>query len=243
MTEEIIRRRAAATGHGRPGDPARTLPRRSRSPRARSSACRSSAARTRSWTSRPISGAGGRRLDLSQHDIEDLRGDRRRARLAPSRRSSIAHGAMRTAGADVIDLGGLPDTPFPHLEEAIRLLKAEGFAVSIDSGNLATRSRTRRWRGRRLSPQPRRGAISISPSKSRRSRSSSRRDTATSTRLSAPARSSNRRACHISPIRCSSRSISASWNRLARYAGRSAPEARRRDADGHRQPDGTDGSR
>ncbi len=27
-------------------------------------------------------------------------------------------------GADVIDLGGLPDTPFPHLEEAVLALKA-----------------------------------------------------------------------------------------------------------------------
>ena len=36
-------------------------------------------------------------------------------------------------GADVIDLGGLPATPFPHLEDSIRALKAEGFKVSFDS--------------------------------------------------------------------------------------------------------------
>jgi dihydropteroate synthase-like protein len=42
-------------------------------------------------------------------------------------------GAMRAAGADVIDLGCLPDTPFPHLEDSVRALKAAGFAVSIDS--------------------------------------------------------------------------------------------------------------
>lgn len=36
-------------------------------------------------------------------------------------------------GADVIDLGGLPETPFPHLEDAVRALKAEGFSVSVDS--------------------------------------------------------------------------------------------------------------
>jgi len=36
-------------------------------------------------------------------------------------------------GADVIDLGGLPDTPFPHLEDAVRELKARGLRVSIDS--------------------------------------------------------------------------------------------------------------
>ncbi|MDZ5458239.1 DUF6513 domain-containing protein [Azohydromonas lata] len=36
-------------------------------------------------------------------------------------------------GADVIDLGGLPATPFPHLEDSIRALKAEGLKVSFDS--------------------------------------------------------------------------------------------------------------
>ncbi len=36
-------------------------------------------------------------------------------------------------GADVIDIGCLPGTPFPHLEDCIRALKQEGFTVSIDS--------------------------------------------------------------------------------------------------------------
>ncbi|MFM8341563.1 MAG: DUF6513 domain-containing protein [Methylomonas sp.] len=36
-------------------------------------------------------------------------------------------------GADVIDIGCLPDTPFTHLTETIRTLKQEGFLVSIDS--------------------------------------------------------------------------------------------------------------
>ncbi|MDT4291286.1 DUF6513 domain-containing protein [Methylomonas sp. MO1] len=36
-------------------------------------------------------------------------------------------------GADVIDIGCLPGTPFPHLTECIRTLKQEGFTVSIDS--------------------------------------------------------------------------------------------------------------
>lgn len=39
----------------------------------------------------------------------------------------------RRDGADVIDIGCLPETPFPHLEEAIRALRDEGFSVSIDS--------------------------------------------------------------------------------------------------------------
>lgn len=36
-------------------------------------------------------------------------------------------------GANVIDLGCLPETPFPHLAEAVAALKAEGFKVSVDS--------------------------------------------------------------------------------------------------------------
>ena len=39
----------------------------------------------------------------------------------------------RRDGADVIDLGCLPQTPFRHLEDAIRRLKEEGFRVSVDS--------------------------------------------------------------------------------------------------------------
>ena len=36
-------------------------------------------------------------------------------------------------GADVIDIGCLPDTPFPHLEEAVRALHDAGYRVSVDS--------------------------------------------------------------------------------------------------------------
>ncbi len=36
-------------------------------------------------------------------------------------------------GADVIDIGCLPDTAFPHLEDSIKALKQAGFLVSIDS--------------------------------------------------------------------------------------------------------------
>ena len=39
----------------------------------------------------------------------------------------------RDDGADVIDLGCLPNTPFPHLEEAVQELHRNGFRVSIDS--------------------------------------------------------------------------------------------------------------
>lgn len=39
----------------------------------------------------------------------------------------------RAQGANVIDLGCLPNTPFPHLEETVQTLKAAGFSVSVDS--------------------------------------------------------------------------------------------------------------
>lgn len=73
-----------------------------------------------------------RPVDLSRHDIDifaeivdapQLEVD---AIVARARRH-------REDGADVIDLGCLPSTPFPHLEEAVTALKAEGFAVSVDS--------------------------------------------------------------------------------------------------------------
>ncbi|HLF95883.1 MAG TPA: DUF6513 domain-containing protein [Methylococcaceae bacterium] len=70
--------------------------------------------------------------DLSHYDIRifaeivdapqlDVDGILRRAR------------DYRRDGADVIDLGCLPSTPFPHLEAAVAALKAEGFLVSVDS--------------------------------------------------------------------------------------------------------------
>ncbi|KQT85363.1 DUF6513 domain-containing protein [Aurantimonas sp. Leaf443] len=51
---------------------------------------------------------------------------------------------MRAAGADVIDLGCLPDTPFPHLEEAIAALKGAGLKVSVDSASPQELSRATR---------------------------------------------------------------------------------------------------
>lgn len=41
--------------------------------------------------------------------------------------------ALAGEGADVIDLGGLPGTPFPQLEAAVQALKARGLKVSVDS--------------------------------------------------------------------------------------------------------------
>jgi dihydropteroate synthase-like protein len=41
--------------------------------------------------------------------------------------------AYAADGANVIDLGGLPDTPFPHLEDSVRALRDRGLRVSVDS--------------------------------------------------------------------------------------------------------------
>ncbi len=41
--------------------------------------------------------------------------------------------ALQRDGADVIDLGCLPETAFDHLEDSVRALKSAGFRVSVDS--------------------------------------------------------------------------------------------------------------
>jgi dihydropteroate synthase-like protein len=81
-------------------------------------------------------GKGGRDLDLSRHDIRIF------AEIVDASALSVADilvraRAIRAAGADVIDLGCLPDTPFPHLQEAVRALRGEGFALSVDSADPA----------------------------------------------------------------------------------------------------------
>ena len=79
-------------------------------------------------------GKHGRGLDLSRHDMRIF------AEIVDASALGVdailgRAAAMRAAGADVIDLGCLPDTPFPHLEDAVRELKAAGLAVSVDSAS------------------------------------------------------------------------------------------------------------
>ncbi len=52
--------------------------------------------------------------------------------------------SLAADGADVIDLGCLPETPFPHLEEAVAELKRLGHAVSVDSVDEAELARATR---------------------------------------------------------------------------------------------------
>jgi dihydropteroate synthase-like protein len=77
-------------------------------------------------------GQAARHMDLSRYATQifaeivdaprlDLNGIAARAKLYADQ------------GADVIDVGCLPDTPFPHLEDAVRMLKQAGYRVSVDS--------------------------------------------------------------------------------------------------------------
>ena len=79
-------------------------------------------------------GRKGAPPDLSRHDMAIF------AEIvdasALSVEAIVARAAtMRAAGADVIDLGCLPDTPFHHMEDAVAALKAAGHSVSVDSAN------------------------------------------------------------------------------------------------------------
>ncbi|HMM76543.1 MAG TPA: DUF6513 domain-containing protein [Gammaproteobacteria bacterium] len=77
-------------------------------------------------------GAQRRRRPLDRHDLRIF------AEIVDAPLCSIEDVLARAAryqadGADVIDVGCLPDTPFPHLADTVRALKAAGYAVSVDS--------------------------------------------------------------------------------------------------------------
>ena len=72
------------------------------------------------------------KTDLSQHDVRIF------AEIVDAPRMQVdsvidTARRLRDWGADVIDLGCLPETPFPHLEQCVRALRAEGHRVSVDS--------------------------------------------------------------------------------------------------------------
>jgi dihydropteroate synthase len=73
-------------------------------------------------------------IDLSEYEVAIF------AEIVDAPRLSVEQiveraRSLRADGADVIDIGGLPATPFDHLEDVVRTLKAEGFTVSVDSMN------------------------------------------------------------------------------------------------------------
>ncbi len=79
-------------------------------------------------------GKAGKSADLSLYDVDIF------AEIVEAPQLSV-EGIVKRAeffrqqGANVIDLGCLPNTPFAHLKEAIQALKAQGFKVSVDSLN------------------------------------------------------------------------------------------------------------
>lgn len=80
-------------------------------------------------------GLAGRTVDLSRHDLRIFSEIVDASKMSPEQ--ILAKGLdLARRGADVIDLGGLPDTAFPHLEDCVRLLKGAGLKVSVDSFSL-----------------------------------------------------------------------------------------------------------
>lgn len=73
-----------------------------------------------------------RPVDLSKYDIAIF------AEIVDAPRLTVEAICERAAqlqadGANVIDVGCLPSTPFPHLADAVHALKERGFTVSVDS--------------------------------------------------------------------------------------------------------------
>lgn len=79
-------------------------------------------------------GLGGRPPDLSRHDLRIFAEIVDAVTLAPEALLARAR-AYAADGADVIDIGCKPGTPYPGLEDAVRMLRAEGLQVSVDSGD------------------------------------------------------------------------------------------------------------
>lgn len=79
-------------------------------------------------------GRGGKAPDLSKYDVKIFAEIVEAPELTVD---GILYRAehYRQQGADVIDIGCLPNTPFPHLQDSIQALKATGFKVSVDSLN------------------------------------------------------------------------------------------------------------
>jgi dihydropteroate synthase-like protein len=77
-------------------------------------------------------GKAAQKLDLSRYSVKIF------AEIVDAPNVSVEEVLRRADyyrknGADVIDIGCLPSTDFPHLEDTIGALKQQGFTVSIDS--------------------------------------------------------------------------------------------------------------
>ena len=79
-------------------------------------------------------GQGGKAPDLSQYSVKIF------AEIVDAPDLSVDEiieksNKFKAQGADVIDLGCLPNKPFAHLADTIKALKEAGFKVSVDSMN------------------------------------------------------------------------------------------------------------
>src|SRR5271170_35828 len=77
-------------------------------------------------------GGRARAADLTRHDMRIF------AEIVDASKLSVDEIVVRAlgmaaSGADVIDLGCLPDQRFPHLEDSVRAVKGVGLRVSVDS--------------------------------------------------------------------------------------------------------------
>ncbi len=77
-------------------------------------------------------GHADRKADLSNYDVQIF------AEIVDAPNITVEDIVKRAQiykddGANVVDLGCLPSTPFPHLTESVQALKNEGFKVSVDS--------------------------------------------------------------------------------------------------------------
>lgn len=77
-------------------------------------------------------GRGGKQPDLSRYATRIFAEIVEATQLSVEQIVARAE-RYRAQGANVIDLGCLPNTPFPHLEETIAALHASDFLVSVDS--------------------------------------------------------------------------------------------------------------
>ncbi|MDB5400833.1 MAG: Dihydropteroate synthase [Rhodopila sp.] len=80
-------------------------------------------------------GRGGSAVDLSHYDVR-IFAEIVDAPLLPLDRLLARAEILHRQGADVIDIGCRPGTPFDHLEAAIAHLHDAGLRVSLDSGDL-----------------------------------------------------------------------------------------------------------
>lgn len=80
-------------------------------------------------------GKGGIPPDFSKHDLRIFAETVEASQMTTD--AMLARAAeLKAKGADVIDIGCQPETPFPHLEEMVAGLVKAGYKVSVDSGNI-----------------------------------------------------------------------------------------------------------